>query len=236
MSAPAASPTAAAGPDQALFPAMLGFLAGLVDVTSWLLLGGLFTAHITGNLVVIAANVFDGRALHAAQVVAVPVFIFFVACIGMGVRRSGIDVRRMEFLLLGLQTLLLAAGAIMAIWIMPSRAPQGWGAGLVAMLAVAAMATQNTLLHLSRAHAPTTAVMTGNIVECTLALVAMATRTGKDADYSIARAQWRATWPIAVGFLSGCVIGSLSAMLLADGTWFVATAVSAAIWAWQVRR
>lgn len=230
--APAVTPS-----ESVLFPAFLGFLAGLVDVTSWLLLGGLFTAHITGNLVVIAANVFDGRDLHFAQVLAVPVFILVVAFLGRHVRRTGMATTRMVPLFLALQTVLLVVAAVFAIWSLPSHEPKGWAAMLVAMLAVAAMATQNTLLHVSRAHAPTTAVMTGNAVACTLALVTMATK-GPDwqKDHAAALAQWRATWPIAVGFLSGCVIGSLAAKLLADGSWLIAAAVSAVIWISQVRR
>ena len=38
-----------------LLPAVLGMTAGAVDVTGFLALGGLFTAHITGNLVILAA-------------------------------------------------------------------------------------------------------------------------------------------------------------------------------------
>ena len=45
---------------------------------------------------------------------------------------------------------------------------------LIAVLAVAAMACQNALLHLSFTRAPSTAVMTGNIVAGTVALVGLA--------------------------------------------------------------
>ena len=40
-----------------LLPAVLSTTAGATDVISFLVLGGLFTAHITGNLVI-------GSALH----------------------------------------------------------------------------------------------------------------------------------------------------------------------------
>ena len=49
----------------------------MVDVTGWLTLGGLFTAHITGNLAVIAAATVDGDAILPSQLLAVPVFYSF---------------------------------------------------------------------------------------------------------------------------------------------------------------
>ena len=56
-------------------PAILAMLAGVTDVTSWILLGGLFTAHITGNLVVLAANLVSATPPRLAAVLALPVFI-----------------------------------------------------------------------------------------------------------------------------------------------------------------
>ena len=39
-----------------LLPAILSTTAGAVDVIGFLALGGLFTAHITGNVVIVAAH------------------------------------------------------------------------------------------------------------------------------------------------------------------------------------
>jgi hypothetical protein len=43
-----------------LLPTVLSVIAGSVDVISFLGLGGLFTAHVTGNLVILAAHLVDG--------------------------------------------------------------------------------------------------------------------------------------------------------------------------------
>ena len=55
-------------------PPVLSIIAGMVDVIGFLSLG-LFTAHVTGNLVVIAAQVVRGGPPHLAQILAVPVFM-----------------------------------------------------------------------------------------------------------------------------------------------------------------
>src|ERR1700685_2230120 len=61
-----------------LLPGVLSIVAGSVDVISFLGLGGLFAAHITGNLVVLAAHVATGRAASLASILSVPVFIAVV--------------------------------------------------------------------------------------------------------------------------------------------------------------
>ena len=40
-----------------LLPAVLSVIAGSCDVIGFLGLGGLFTAHVTGNLVILAAHI-----------------------------------------------------------------------------------------------------------------------------------------------------------------------------------
>src|SRR5262245_7884441 len=58
-----------------LLPAVLSATAGAVDVIGFLALGGLFTAHITGNLCVLAAHYITGGFSQVGQLLSVPVFI-----------------------------------------------------------------------------------------------------------------------------------------------------------------
>ena len=52
---------------------MIGLVAGIVDVTGFLRLDHVFTAHITGNLVVVADQIVNGGPPHVPQLLAIPV-------------------------------------------------------------------------------------------------------------------------------------------------------------------
>jgi uncharacterized membrane protein YoaK (UPF0700 family) len=58
-----------------LLPFVLSLAAGSVDVIGFLGLDELFTAHITGNLVVLAAHLVAGKNASPALVMSVPLFI-----------------------------------------------------------------------------------------------------------------------------------------------------------------
>jgi uncharacterized membrane protein YoaK (UPF0700 family) len=54
---------------------VLSVIAGSVDVIGFLGLGALFIAHVTGNLVILAARAAAGEHATAAHLPSVPVFI-----------------------------------------------------------------------------------------------------------------------------------------------------------------
>ena len=56
-------------------PAVLSTTAGAVDVIGFLALGELFTAHISGNLCVLAAHHITGGFSHVWPLLSVPVFM-----------------------------------------------------------------------------------------------------------------------------------------------------------------
>src|SRR5215831_19953069 len=70
-------------------PPMLSVVAGMVDLTGFYTLGHIFTAHVTGNLVVVTAALVGGAPLNLAQAVAIPIFMLAVATVWLIARSSG---------------------------------------------------------------------------------------------------------------------------------------------------
>ena len=64
-------------------PAVLSVIAGSADVVSFPGLDGLFNAHITGNLVIIAAHFVAGQMANMALLLSVPTFIVVLALTGL---------------------------------------------------------------------------------------------------------------------------------------------------------
>jgi uncharacterized membrane protein YoaK (UPF0700 family) len=91
------------------------------------------------------------------------------------------------------------------------------------MLAVAAMASQNALLHLASKPTPTTSVMTGNVVVAAMSLASAMASQWSDED---AWSRWQATWPILGGFISGCAAGAAAVSALGDCGWLAAASVA----------
>ncbi len=216
MTEPSSSSPASVGSRS--LPALLSLIAGMADVIGWLTLGGVFTAHITGNIVVFAAVLAGGGGSHLTQILLIPIFGVFVLVADQLVHRFNRGVNDHAHLLLFVQFGLLAAAGVANWALVPSRDPQGGAAFVVAAIAVMAMAAQNTFLHLSRKQAPTTAVMTGNVV---MALVSGLALLRHDADRDVAAQHWTATWPLLLGFFVGCIAGALLVSQSKTYAWFV---------------
>src|SRR5712672_779864 len=105
-------------------PPLLSVIAGMVDVIGYLSLG-LFTAHITGNLVVIAALLVRGGPPHMAQILAVPVFVVAVAGVWWVAKALGIRGSALARPLLLIPFLLLACTLIFSVIYKPDAIPHG---------------------------------------------------------------------------------------------------------------
>ncbi|MCU1407367.1 MAG: hypothetical protein JWQ43_3670 [Glaciihabitans sp.] len=223
-----AHPVETAAPAYVRLPALLSLLAGITDVTSWILLGGLFTAHVTGNLVLIAADVVSGTPPHLAAVLALPLFIVTTVLATGVARRLDGQTGRMRQVLLGTQAILLVVAGGLSFTGHASADPQGGLALAIGLCAVAAMATQNAYLHLVSPKAPSTAVMTGNLVVATIAAFDLVTSRGTSAT---ALAHWKDTWPLLAGFIGGCLVGACASTLFGDHAALVPAVLAVAVFA-----
>jgi uncharacterized membrane protein YoaK (UPF0700 family) len=210
---------------QNLLPPLLSVIAGMVDLTGFFTLGKLFTAHVTGNLVLAAAASVGGGPLNVAQVLAIPVFMLAVAATWLiaeaSHKRGPILVR----LLLEVQLALLVAVLIFSIVTRPSADPHGLMAGIAAMIAVSAMACQYATLRLALPKVVSTAVMTGNLTNAVLSLMEASKSRGAldDANADHLRQSLR----LLVGFLAGCLVAAVAVCFLDDWAWLLPAALAA---------
>ncbi len=188
-------------------PTVLSIIAGSVDAIGFLGLGGLFTAHVTGNLVILAAHFVSGGEAPVAPMLSVPVF---VAALGLTRLLAG-ALERIGFAslrpLLLLQLLLLVGFLVLCVSAGPRIDPDASIAILAGMLGVSAMAVQNALVQISLKGAPSTAVMTTNITRFMMD-VGDVMLGRRPADVAKARDRAMRTLPAIVGFAVGCGLGA----------------------------
>lgn len=182
----------------------LGFLAGYVDTLGFIGLFGLFTAHVTGNFVLIGRSVVEAAPEIFLKLLVFPVFMLFVAVARLLIlhwQRSGGKQLRNSFLTqLALMVATLAC-AWLAAPIVSADAPLSMATG---MLCAGAMAVQNAYGKLLLGKSAATTVMTGNVTQLVIDLVDSARG---DAD-AMARCK-KLAWPV-LAFALGCMCGALA--------------------------
>jgi uncharacterized membrane protein YoaK (UPF0700 family) len=200
-----------------LLPTVLSTTAGAVDVIGFLALGGLFTAHITGNVAIVAAHYVTGGFSQIGPLLAVPVFM---AVMGLVTLASSAIIRAGWYPLrplLLLETALLAGFLLLGVAFGRFADADSSIAIVAGMLGVSAMATQNVLGRLALKGAPSTAVMTTNITQLTVDLVTLV-HSRRDADeLATARRRARVTFACVIGFVAGCAAGA--ALEVRFGLW-----------------
>ncbi len=206
-------------------PTLLSVIAGMVDLIGFLSLG-IFTAHVTGNIVVVGALIVRHSRVNPAQILAIPVFILAVAVTWLIARASGRRGTGLMRPLLLIQFLLIACLLIFSAITKPAADPHGLMATIAAMIAVTAMSCQFALLRLTLPVAPSTAVMTGNLTNAVLALVDSRSRTQPLMERD--RTRLRGALRLLVGFFVGCVVAAAGVMYLGDWAWSLPFGLAAA--------
>jgi uncharacterized membrane protein YoaK (UPF0700 family) len=206
-----------------LLPAVLSTTAGAVDVIGFLALGGLFTAHVSGNLCVLAAHYITGGFSQVGPLLSVPVFIAVLGVVTLAFGRAQKASNGSRRALLVQHAVLLAACLGLGVGFGPFADADHPMAVLVGMLAVAAMATQNALVKLALKDSPPTAVMSTNITELAIDLATLARSRGDGDDLARARRRASMTFPCVVGFVGSCAAGAVLEVYF--GLWALALPV-----------
>jgi uncharacterized membrane protein YoaK (UPF0700 family) len=179
----------------------LAFTAGFADASTFVGADGIFCAHVTGNFVVLAADL--ARSVRADEWLKLATFPIFVAAvlISTWVHRSRPpDVTgRSPRTLLAVKSLLFGTAAMIGGFTRASVS--GPGRTAIVALLVTAMGIQNAMHRLTPTLGPMTTVMTGNVTNWFVETLAPVTPEG-------ARKR-RLLGLVIASFVAGCVVGAL---------------------------
>lgn len=198
---------------------LLSFISGFIDTAGFVVLSGLFTAHITGNLVLAGASMINQNNPEvAARLAMLPVFVVGVM---VAFIITTVLARTLNFsltILLLVQALLTIAFSMLGFFLENDthQILSPLQLFLVGTVGVFAMCIQNTYMktHLS-SYVPTT-VMTGNLTQFSIDLVNvmlikfdMATlSSSKSTQGELSLAITRLGLSL-LGFLVGAIAGAL---------------------------
>lgn len=194
----------------ALTGAALGFTAGFVNAAGFVALAGLFTSHVTGNLVLLGAELVGNRSGLIAKTLAVPVFILGVVATRLGalaLERAGVaPLRPLLLVQAALLAVLLTAGVALS----PLGSPDTARSIFTGLLGVGAMSVQTALARLSLPNLPMTTAMTTNIAQVVIDAVDLLRKLPPEAAEPTAARLGR-TLPAVLAFAAGTMAGAFSA-------------------------
>ncbi|KAG8151745.1 YoaK family protein [Burkholderia catarinensis] len=189
---------------------ILAAVAGFVDTLSFVALFGLFTAHVTGNFVLIGAGI---AGFGQGVVLKLSVFPAFVC----GVIVSSLIARSMSArpawqgtrALHAVQAVLLLGFCAAGVWATPVTQPDSLPALVAGIVGTFAMGVQNAHPRvIPRAGVPNT-VMTGNVTQAILDVVDMLSAGTAESARTAARARFGKMLPAIVAFALGAACGAL---------------------------
>jgi uncharacterized membrane protein YoaK (UPF0700 family) len=188
--------------------ALLSFNGGFVDTAGFLGLQGLFTAHVTGNFVTLAATLVMGTHGVIVKLLALPEFVIIVAlaCIaGSALRARGLP--PLPILLMAKVCFLLAF-FVLAVVLGPFPDSDVPAALLTGFAGVAGMAVQNAVQRVYLASIPPTTLMTGNTTHAVLYAVDLIWGAIQDETLAV-RARFARTLRGIVWFAGGCTVAAV---------------------------
>lgn len=149
---------------------LMAAVAGFIDVIGFVGVNKLFTAHITGNIVVAFAEIIHHTPGVASKLIALPLFILLAMIVTALIEKYGQTKELLAFWFLA-EVILLIGFMLAGVFILPKVSISSVLYITAGMLAVAAMAIHNTLLRTYMPHFPACTAMTGNLAQFVVDLV-----------------------------------------------------------------
>lgn len=187
---------------------VLSFAAGYVDVVGFAALFGLFTAHVTGNFIMIGVQLIGASEGLLTKLLALPTFALAVGCTRLletALRRRGMAVIPVLFFF---ECALLAAFMVTGLVAAPITDSDTPLVVVCGLLGVAAMGIQNAMARTVLSDAGPTTIMTGNTAQIVIDAVDLP-GAGPEARAAIRR-RLRKMVPAVSGFAAGAIGGALA--------------------------
>jgi uncharacterized membrane protein YoaK (UPF0700 family) len=203
-----------------LVPALLSFVAGYIDIYTFLALFGLFVAQVTGSFVTAGAELVTHDIGIAGKALAILAFLI-AAALTAGLIAFVRDQGRAALpWMLAFETALLAVFTALMLTSPPIKGADDWHGLVAGLFGAMAMGTQSVIVRLLMRGIPQTNVMTGNMTQLgveTTALLLAWRRRARDPDdwenereFAAVRSRLLIVLAIAIGFLLGAAFGAVS--------------------------
>ncbi|MEX3944468.1 YoaK family protein [Paraburkholderia sp. EG286A] len=190
---------------------LLAGIAGYVDTLSFVALFGLFTAHVTGNFVLIGAEAAGFGQGAFMKLMAFPAFVSGVAVSSVIVKRvEPATSNRAGCVLYIFQASLMLAFCLAGVGVSPVVHANGTPVIVCGMIGAAAMGVQNAHDRLvPRPGVPNT-VMTGNVTQAVLDTVDILSQKMPSDARTVARTRLGKMLPTILAFATGAILGALA--------------------------
>jgi uncharacterized membrane protein YoaK (UPF0700 family) len=184
---------------------LLAYISGFVDTLSFVALFGLFAAHITGNIVLLATSIAEDRHGLMMKMLAIPVFVLAAVGTRLYIVRRERHQLDAAVHIMACQAVLLTVFMVVAMKEAPFTEGDHPHAVAAGLLAAAAMAIQNTAARTFFSGLPPTTVMTGNFIQVVVDLVDLTVGHEPEAK----RARLAKLGPMLVAFIAGTLSGAI---------------------------
>lgn len=208
----------------------LAFLAAYVDTLGFIALFGLFTAHVTGNFILIGSALADTSQMSILlKFLAFPAFIIGVAVgrllIAAIQRRNG---RALGWSLV-LQLVLLIGFMVCGMAAAPVQSPTAGWVMASGLLGTASMGVHSAISRLLLAHLAPTSLMTGNVTQVVIDVVDML-RGASDAGTTERCIKF--VWPV-LSFGVGAIAAAFAYHAIGFAALVVPVLILAALIGWE---
>jgi uncharacterized membrane protein YoaK (UPF0700 family) len=219
--------------------ALLGFIAGFVDICSFLGLFHVFVAQLTGSFV----HTSTWLVIHQGELltmVAIPTF-FLACCLATAVAALPAPAHRPLVWVAGLECVLIAT--MLALMLsLPLNSASAPTTLVTTLFGVAAMGVQSAMARLFMRDVPSTNVMTTNTthlaIDITLVLLSLGRHAADEAQARqdrVARERLRYCWPPMAGFVLGNAIGAVCFQIVGRPALGVAVVGACGLFVWCLR-